>query len=150
MNQGSRFGQPPRTGQGVLRQAAFCARKNVGGNSIPFFPGREDFDSQRGNAGLVSGLRPRNEFIGFIDLEPLQQLLTQPGPNALMIEIENRRFKRAQTDFVAAAFVSQDVAPAADFGDLATDIPAIAAGTGATENQHAGGGHVAIFLRSRG
>ena len=127
------------TGTGVLGQGVGRAIENVGGDFVALSPCGEHFAGQAGDFGLVGLGDPVDELLGGVELQPAEQPLAKRRPRAVAVEIKHAGLEGAQADFVAAAFVAENVAPAADLGRGAVGRLAEAAGAGAAEHEHAGG-----------
>ena len=127
------------TGAGVLGQGVGRAIENVGGDFVALGPCGEHFAGQAGDFGLVGLGDPVDELVGGVELQPAEQPLAKRRPRAVAVEIKHAGLEGAQADFVAAAFVAENVAPAADLGRGAVGRLAEAAGAGAAEHEHAGG-----------
>ena len=102
-------------------------------------PGVEDFDGQRGYLVLPGLLDPVNQIIRRIELEFAQYLLTELRPCAFAVVIINHGLQRAQPDFKTAAFVAENMAPAAHFGGLAVPGAGEATRAGAAQHEHPDG-----------
>ena len=115
------------------------AFQNVRSDFVAVRPGVEDFDGQRGYLVLPGLLDPVNQIIRRIELEFAQYLLTELRPCAFAVVIINHGLQRAQPDFKTAAFVAENMAPAAHFGGLAVPGAGEATRAGAAQHEHLDG-----------
>ncbi len=74
----------------------------------------EHLDGQRGNLALRGALDPVNKIIRLVQEQRPEQALAQQRPFAVPVEGVNDGFDGVERDFVAAAPVAQNMAPAAE------------------------------------